>query len=36
MEPLTAGDLLFIAHTMYPMIDKDLLVKMVNFNNKVK
>ncbi|XP_038059526.1 midasin-like [Patiria miniata] len=35
VEPLTAGDLLFIAHTMYPMLTTQLLEKMVAFNNQL-
>ena len=35
VDPLTAGDLLFITSTLYPECDKDMLRKMIAFNSKV-
>ncbi|XP_022106859.1 midasin-like [Acanthaster planci] len=35
VEPLTSGDLLFIAHTMYPMMSSQVLEKMVAFNKQL-
>lgn len=35
MDPLTVIDMEFIASTLFPAIDKDILKKMVAFNNQV-
>ncbi|XP_072178223.1 midasin-like [Diadema setosum] len=35
IEPFTSGDLLFITHSMYPMIDKETLAAMVEFSNEL-
>ena len=36
VEPLTVGDLMFIATTMYPSIPVHTLNHMVTFNTKVR
>ena len=35
IEPLTSGDMLFIASTLYPEFERTMLLKMVAFNEKV-
>nr|XP_054753628.1 midasin-like [Lytechinus pictus] len=35
IEPFTSGDLLFIVSSVYPMIDRDILLKMVEFSNRL-
>ena len=35
VEPLACNDLLFIAKSMYPKIDGNVLEKMITFNSQV-
>ncbi|XP_074982679.1 midasin isoform X2 [Caretta caretta] len=35
VDPLTAADMEFIGNTLFPAIDKNIIAKMVAFNNKI-
>uniref|UniRef100_A0A670YJS1 Midasin n=1 Tax=Pseudonaja textilis TaxID=8673 RepID=A0A670YJS1_PSETE len=36
IDPLSASDMEYIGNTLFPAIDKEIIVKMVEFNNKIE